>query len=91
VIGQATKDVVNKMVDGIVTPALQLLLPNSEIQDLVITSNGAEFRIGEFIDALIQMFIIMLLIYIIFGLVFKDKKVVGSKKAKKKLHKNKNT
>lgn len=84
VIGQATKDVVNKLVDGIITPGIQILLPKMEIQDLVVEVDGAEFRIGEFIDSLIQMTIIMLIIYIVFGLLFKNPTVIKKKKSKKK-------
>lgn len=84
IIGQTTKDVVDKLVNGIITPSIQLLLPNVEIQDLVLKTKGAEFKIGEFIDSFIQMLIVMLLIYIVFGLLFKNKEIVGKKSPKSK-------
>lgn len=80
IIGQTTKDTVNSLVSGIITPLIQILLPKTEIQDLVIKVNNAEFRIGEFLDSLLEMIIIMGIIYLVFGLIFKNTKVVGKKK-----------
>ncbi len=80
IIGQTTKDAVNVMVSGIITPAIQLLMPKTEIQDLVVEVKGAEFQIGAFLNALIELMIIMMIIYLLFGLIFKNTKVVGKKK-----------
>lgn len=80
IIAQATKDAVNIFVSGIVTPTLQLLMPKTEIQGLVVTVNGAEFKIGLFINSILEMIIIMALIYLVFGLLFKNSKVVKKSK-----------
>ncbi|MFH1546923.1 MAG: MscL family protein [bacterium] len=80
VIGQATKDSVNVLVSGIITPAIQLLMPKTEIQDLVVDVNGAQFQVGAFLKSLLEMLIIMGIIYLVFGVLFKNTKVVGKKK-----------
>jgi large conductance mechanosensitive channel len=84
VIGQTTKDTVKTLVSGLITPGLQAVLPNTNLQDLVITINTAEFKIGAVIDAIIELIIIMLLLYLIFGVIFKRDDLIGNKKKKSK-------
>jgi large conductance mechanosensitive channel protein len=80
IIGQTTKDAVNILVSGIITPAIQLLMPKTEIQDLVVNVRGAEFMVGAFLNSLLEMIIIMGIIYLVFGIIFKNSKVVKKKK-----------
>lgn len=92
IIGQTTKDTVNILVSGIITPGLQLLLPSTQLQDLVIKTGNAEFRVGAFINSFIELIIIMLLIYITFGVVLKRKDLLKAKpralpKSKKSIQK----
>ncbi|MBN2100800.1 MscL family protein [Candidatus Dojkabacteria bacterium] len=83
IIGQTTKDTVNVLVSGIITPALQLLTPNTELQDLVIKAGKAEFKIGLFINSFIEMLIIMLLLYIVIAVIFRRKDLLEKKKTSK--------
>ena len=80
IIGQTTKDAVNILVSGIITPAIQLLMPKTEIQDLVVNVRGAEFMVGALLNSLLEMIIIMGIIYLVFGIIFKNSKVVKKKK-----------
>lgn len=80
VIGTTTKDTVNALVVGIITPAIQLLMPNTNLQDLVIKTGRAEFNIGLFIDAVLQMLIIMALLYLVIGVLLKRKDLISKKK-----------
>lgn len=79
IIGQTTKDTVNILVSGIITPGLQLLLPSTQLQDLVIKTGNAEFRVGTFLNSFIELILIMLLIYITFGIVLKRKDLLKAK------------
>jgi len=79
IIGQTTKDTVNKLVSGIITPGIQLLLPSTQLQDLVIKTGNAEFQIGEFLNSIIELIIVMLLIYITFGIILKRKDLLETK------------
>lgn len=91
VIGQATKDTVNILVSGIITPAIEVIIPKSNLQDLIIDVNGAEFKIGEFFDSLIQMILILAVIYFVVGVMFKREDLIDKKKKKsKKKSKKKN-
>lgn len=71
IIGQTTKDTVNAMVEGVITPAIQLLLPNTELQDLVVTVRNADFQVGLFLNAVIEMLIIMAILYFVIGILMK--------------------
>lgn len=82
IIGQSTKDAVNVLVSGIITPAIQLLTPNAQLQDLVVKVGKAEFQVGLFLNTLIEMFIIMLILYITFGIVLKRKDLLETKKVR---------
>jgi large conductance mechanosensitive channel len=83
IIGTTTKDTVDALVEGLITPTIQLFLPNPDLQNLVITTGKAEFNIGLFIDAFLQMIIVMALLYIVLGVLFRRKDLI-SKKSKKK-------
>jgi large conductance mechanosensitive channel len=80
IIGTTTKDTVDALVVGIITPTIQLFLPNTNLQDLVIKAGRAEYKIGLFIDALLQMVIIMALLYIVIGVLLRRKDLITKKK-----------
>lgn len=84
IIGQTTKDTVNVIVSGLITPGIQVLLPETDLQDLVIKVNSAEFKIGAVVDAIIELVIIMLLLYLLFGVILKRGDLIGAEKKKSK-------
>lgn len=79
VIGQTTKDTVNILVSGIITPGLQLLLPSTQLQDLIVKTGNAEFKVGAFINSFIELIIVMLLLYVTFGIVLKRTDLLKAK------------
>lgn len=79
IIGQTTKDTVNILVSGIITPGLQLLLPSTQLQDLIVKTGNAEFKVGAFINSFIELIIVMLLLYITFGVILKRKDLLKAK------------
>ncbi len=81
IIGQATRDTVNALVSGILTPAIQLLIPNVKLQNLVINVGNAKFMIGTFLNALIEMLLILLILYFVFVVILKRGEFIGAKKA----------
>ena len=71
IIGQTTKDTVNALVVGIISPTIQLLLPKTDFQNLVINVKGAEFQIGLFLNSFIEMLIILGILYFLVGFLLK--------------------
>lgn len=82
IIGSTVKDTVDALVSGIITPLIQVLVPRTQLQDLVIEVGKAEFRIGDFLEAFLQMIVIMALLYFFIGVLMKRKDLI-SKKSKK--------
>jgi len=72
VAGQAINDLVKKIVEGIITPTIQLVIPNKEFQSLVLEIRGVEFDIGGVIDATLRFFIILFLVYFLVRLIMRD-------------------
>ncbi len=83
VIGaNAISQFVNTFVDGIVTPAISLILPQNKYEEFIIEIGKSKFLIGEFIAAFINMFIISLIIYFIAKYLIKDEKMLEKAKLK---------
>ncbi len=80
IIGQTVSNTVNALVTGILTPTLQLLVPNFQIQDLSVKVGKADFLIGNFLNAFIQMLIILLLLYIVIGVLLRKPEWLGKNK-----------
>lgn len=90
IIGQATKDTVNSLVSGIISPLIQLLTPDTQLEEITITIKNSELQIGLFLSSLLEMLIIMVLLYIFFGVILKRSDLLETrtrrlpKKSKKK-------
>jgi large conductance mechanosensitive channel len=89
VIGQTTKDTVNTLVSGLITPAIQLLIPKTDFQNLVLHVHSAEFKLGEVIDGLIELVLVLMLLYVVFGVILKREDLLSKKKKRKKKKKQK--
>lgn len=76
VIGAAVTSLVQSIVGGLVTPALQLLIPSESIKTLIYEYRGVEFKIGDIVNALINFFVISLLFFS-FAKFFLKKEKVG--------------
>lgn len=64
VIGSAVTTFVQSIVVGVVTPALQLLIPSEGWKSLVYDVNGVKFQVGLVISASINFLVIALLFFI---------------------------
>lgn len=88
IIGSTTKDVVNTLVDGIISPLLSLvlakILPENNLVDWIINIEGTEILIGQFINTFIEMLLILLIIYIVIGVLFRQKDMIGVEEGKEK-------
>jgi large conductance mechanosensitive channel len=72
VIGTAANDLVGKVVNGLITPLISLLQPNSNLATWEVNVNGAIFKIGEVADATISFAIVALVVYIIAKLILRQ-------------------
>lgn len=74
-IGNATKDLVNAVVDDVIMPFIELALPVGNWREYTATLVGAELRIGHLLAAMLDFVIIALVIYAFVKLVLKQEKV----------------
>ena len=63
VIGAAFGSVVQALVKGIITPLIGLFGGRADMSTLVLTVGGAQFLIGDFLNALISFLLIALVVY----------------------------
>jgi len=93
IIGASTKDVVNSLVEGILSPLLSILLskilPESNLEDWIIEVEGTNILIGEFINTLLEMFLILIILYIVIGALFRKKEWLSIVEEKEKPEKPK--
>jgi large conductance mechanosensitive channel len=75
VIGSAVTALVQSIVVGLITPALQLLIPSEALKTLAFQFNGSVFQVGMVISAVINFLIIALLFFIFLKLFLKKEKV----------------
>lgn len=75
VIGSAVTGLVQSIVVGVITPALQLLIPSEAIRGFGWTFNGVTFQFGAVLAAFINFIIIAFLFFLMVKLVLKKDKV----------------
>ncbi len=69
VMGTATKDLVNAIVESIIMPLIAVLLPGENWREAIFAVGPVEFGIGQLIGALLDFLIIALVIYLFVKLV----------------------
>lgn len=83
IIGSATKDVVNQLVSGIITPIITIILSlfaqNLDLKSLNTEIRGVPVQFGDFLNSLLSMILIMLILYIVFGVLFRKQEALGIK------------
>ncbi|MBN1373978.1 MscL family protein [Candidatus Dojkabacteria bacterium] len=90
--GNAVNELVSALVNGIITPAIELIIPKGEFETITVKIAESEFLIGQLISAAINLFIILVLIYIFAKFVSKDDDLLNQavvKKAKATVKKTK--
>ncbi len=83
IIGAAFQAIVNSLVNDILNPMLGLLF-QADFSELTLNVNGVDIKYGSFISAVIQFFLMSLVIFTIIKLINNI-----SEKFAKKLHKEK--
>lgn len=75
VLGNAVKDLVNSLVNGLIMPIFGIISPGGSWRELVYTIGGSEFKIGEVIGSLINFLIIALVVFIVIKKLFRIDKI----------------
>lgn len=75
VVGNATKDLINTVVDAVLMPLIGLVLPSSTWETYTVTVSGAELGIGQLIGAMLDFILIALVVYLFVKLVLRQKEV----------------
>jgi large conductance mechanosensitive channel len=63
VIGGAFGTIVTALVKDLITPLIGAIVGKPDFSGLVVTVNGAEFLIGDFLNAVISFFLIAAAVY----------------------------
>jgi large conductance mechanosensitive channel len=63
VIGGAFGAVVNAMVKDLITPLIGAIVGQPDFSSLVVTVNGAQFLIGDFLNALVSFLLVAAAVY----------------------------
>jgi large conductance mechanosensitive channel len=63
VIGGAFGAVVNAMVKDLITPLIGAIVGQPDFSSLVLTVNGAQFLIGDFLNALVSFLLVAAAVY----------------------------
>src|SRR5579883_880379 len=83
IIGGAVNSFVQSLVNGILTPLIQLIFPTQGLKDLSYTYDGATFSFGPLISAFLNLLLVALIIFLaIKYLFFKGGKIDKSKISK---------
>jgi len=74
IIGAAFGAIVTSIVDTIITPLLSLIVPNSSFEELTVEVGTAVFEYGRLIAAIIDFFIIAMVLFFIVRFILKLRK-----------------
>jgi large conductance mechanosensitive channel len=75
VIGSAVTTLTGTIVAGLITPALQLLIPSGTIKSLIFQVNGVTFQVGAVLSAVINFMVVALLFFLFVKIFMKKEKV----------------
>lgn len=82
VIGGAVGKLISSLVNDLLMPFLEILTPSGYWRNLVWEVGGAEFKVGNFLGALVDFLIIAFVIYLVVKKVLKLEELPGKKKIK---------
>lgn len=77
VIATALNDLVKSVVDGLVTPLIGLISPNTSLQNFQITFLHSTFKIGQVASSAISFMIVCLVVYLVVRYVLKSEKTLS--------------
>ncbi|MFA6349735.1 MAG: MscL family protein [Candidatus Omnitrophota bacterium] len=79
VMGQAVAKIITSIVEGLVMPFLELILPGQRWQESAIIIGKAHFKIGPVIASLLDFFSVALVIFFLMRYIFKVEPVTSQK------------
>lgn len=79
VIGQSSNEVVQVLVNGIIKPFINILMPDEHIFQITIKAGRETFLIGELINVTIQLLVTMLVTFIAARYLLRDLTKVDGK------------
>jgi large conductance mechanosensitive channel len=79
VIGTAVNDLVKTLVDGLISPLIGLIAPQTKLQSFTVTIHQSVFKVGAIINALLSFLIIAWLVYVIAKLILRNEDLLKKK------------
>lgn len=79
IIGQASKDLVDKIVAGVFMPLIELVVSKDDFADMTFSVKGVVFDLGSVIASLLTFLIIMILLYFVIKTIIKNDSLLQKK------------
>lgn len=79
IIGQASKDLVDAIVNGVFMPLVQLLIAKDGFENMSFLIKGVSFDIGSVISSFLTFLIVMALLYVIIKKIIKKDELLEKK------------
>ena len=79
IIGQASKDLVDSIVNGLFMPLIQLIISKDNFADLSIKVRDVSFELGLVLSSFITFVIVMSLLYFIVKKIIKNDQLLPKK------------
>jgi large conductance mechanosensitive channel len=74
VLGQITKELIDSIVKGVLTPIVNLVIPGDQVNNLAFMIGKTEFNIGPIVSAILTFAITLIALYIIVKKILKTEK-----------------
>jgi len=75
VMGQAVSKLINAIVEGFIMPILEVMLPGEKWQEAIINIGNVHIKIGLIIAAVIDFFVIAMVIFFFVRYILKIKEI----------------
>jgi large conductance mechanosensitive channel len=79
IIGQASKDLVDKIVAGVFMPLIELIVSKESFANMTFSVKGVVFDFGSVLTSLLTFLIIMILLYFIIKKIIKNDSLLQKK------------
>ena len=79
IIGQASKDLVDKIVAGLFMPLIQLIVSKEDFANMTFSIKGVVFDFGSVLSSLLTFLIVMALLYFIIKKIIKNDALLEKK------------
>lgn len=79
VIGNAVNDLVKTLVDGLITPLIALISPQTKLQNFQFVFHDSVFKIGAILNAVLSFVVISAIVYLMVKLVLRNEELLQKK------------